>query len=186
MTGGQKAIGGATPWAISKQLSAEGVKKIYVVSDEPEQFKETRLFADKVEIFHRDELIHVQKEVRTIPGVTAIIYVQTCATELRRRRIRGYIQDRDIKMYINPDVCEGCGDCAEKSNCVDVQPFEHYEEAKRQIDQSVCNKDYSCKKGFCPSFIGVSSSVLSEPVKKSYPKLPDLSLIHISEPTRPY
>ena len=77
-------------------------------------------------------------------------------------------------MYINPDVCEGCGDCAEKSNCVAVKPFDHFEGTKRQIDQSVCNKDYSCKKGFCPSFIGVSSSVLSEPVKKSYPKLPDI------------
>ncbi len=174
MTGGQKAIGGATPWAISKQLSAEGVKKIYVVSDEPEQFKETRLFADKVEIFHRDELINVQKEVRTIPGVTAIIYVQTCATELRRRRKRGYLQDRDIKMYINSDVCEGCGDCAEKSNCVAVKPFEHFEGTKRQIDQSVCNKDYSCKKGFCPSFIGVSSGTLSEPAKKTFPNLPDV------------
>ena len=174
MTGGQKAIGGATPWAISKQLSAEGVRKIYVVSDEPEQFKETRLFADKVGIFHRDELINVQKEVRNIPGVTAIIYVQTCATELRRRRKRGYIQDRDIKMYINPDVCEGCGDCAEKSNCVAVKPFDHFEGTKRQIDQSVCNKDYSCKKGFCPSFIGVSSGSLSEPLKKSFPDIPDI------------
>ena len=147
MTGGQKAIGGATPWAISKQLAAEGVKKIYVVSDEPEQFKETKLFADKVGIFHRDELINIQKEVREISGVTAIIYVQTCATELRRRRKRGYVQDRDIKMYINPDVCEGCGDCAEKSNCVAVKPIEHFDGTKRQIDQSVCNKDYSCKKG---------------------------------------
>ena len=96
MTGGQKAIGGATPWAISKQLAAEGVKKIYVVSDEPEQFKETKLFADKVGIFHRDELINIQKEVREISGVTAIIYVQTCATELRRRRKRGYVQDLSL------------------------------------------------------------------------------------------
>ena len=172
MTGGQKAIGGAAPWDISRQLSAEGVKKIYVVSDEPEQFKDTRLFADKVGIFHRDELINIQKEVRNISGVTAIIYVQTCATELRRRRKRGFIQDREMKMYINPDVCEGCGDCAEKSNCVAVKPFDHFEGIKRQIDQSVCNKDYSCKKGFCPSFIGISSSNKSQPSKVSFPELP--------------
>ena len=172
MTGGQKAIGGASPWDISRQLSAEGVKKIYVVSDEPEQFKDTRLFADKVGIFHRDELINIQKEVRNITGVTAIIYVQTCATELRRRRKRGFIQDREMKMYINPDVCEGCGDCAEKSNCVAVKPFDHFEGIKRQIDQSVCNKDYSCKKGFCPSFIGVTSNNKSEPSKTTFPELP--------------
>ena len=172
MTGGQKAIGGAAPWDISRQLSAEGVKKIYVVSDEPEQFKDTRLFADKVGIFHRDELINIQKEVRNISGVTAIIYVQTCATELRRRRKRGFIQDREMKMYINPDVCEGCGDCAEKSNCVAVKPFDHFEGIKRQIDQSVCNKDYSCKKGFCPSFIGVTSNNKSEPSKTTFPELP--------------
>ena len=172
MTGGQKAIGGATPWEISRQLSAEGVKKIYVVSDEPEQFKDTRLFADKIGIFHRDELINIQKEVRNITGVTAIIYVQTCATELRRRRKRGFIQDREMKMYINPDVCEGCGDCAEKSNCVAVKPFDHFEGIKRQIDQSVCNKDYSCKKGFCPSFIGVTSNNKSEPSKTTFPELP--------------
>ena len=172
MTGGQKAIGGATPWDISRQLSAEGVKKIYVVSDEPEQFKDTRLFADKVGIFHRDELINIQKEVRNITGVSAIIYVQTCATELRRRRKRGFIQDREMKMYINPDVCEGCGDCAEKSNCVAVKPFDHFEGIKRQIDQSVCNKDYSCKKGFCPSFIGVTSNNKSEPSKTTFLELP--------------
>lgn len=172
MTGGQKAIGGATPWDISKQLSAEGVKKIYVVSDEPEQFRDTRLFADKVGIFNRDELINIQKEVRNITGVTAIIYVQTCATELRRRRKRGFIKDREIKMYINPDVCEGCGDCAEKSNCVAVKPFDHFEGVKRQIDQSVCNKDYSCKKGFCPSFIGVTSGDVSQPSKKTFPDFP--------------
>ena len=174
MTGGQKAMGGATPWAISKQLAAEGVKKIYVVSDEPEQFKETKLFADKVEIFDRDELINVQKEARTILGVTAIIYVQTCATELRRRRKRGYIQDRDIKMFINPDVCEGCGDCAEKSNCVAVKPLDHFEGIKKQIDQSVCNKDYSCKKGFCPSFIGVQSGSVAIPQKKTFPQIPEI------------
>ena len=172
MTGGQKAIGGATPWAISKQLSAEGVKKTFVVSDEPEQFQETRLFADGVEIFHRDDLIKVQKEVRSIEGVTAIIYVQTCATELRRRRKRGLVADREIKMFINPDVCEGCGDCAEKSNCVAVKPFDHFDGTKRQIDQSVCNKDYSCSKGFCPSFMGVTLDKTLQPSKKQYPSLP--------------
>ena len=172
MTGGQQAIGGATPWNISKQLSAEGVKKIYVVSDEPEQFQETRLFADGVSMYHRDDLIKVQKEVREIKGVTAIIYVQTCATELRRRRKRGLVADREVKMFINPDVCEGCGDCAEKSNCVAVKPLDHFDGTKKQIDQSVCNKDYSCSKGFCPSFIGVTSSKSLETVKKIFPPLP--------------
>ena len=102
MTGGQKAIGGATPWAISKQLAAEGVKKIYVVSDEPEQFKETKLFADKVGIFHRDELINIQKEVRAISGVTAIIYVQTCATELRSCLLYTSPSPRDIPLSRMP------------------------------------------------------------------------------------
>ena len=172
MTGGQKAVGGVTPWEISKQLSAERVKKIYVVSDEPEQFKETRLFADGVEIYHRDDLIKVQKEVRIIEGVTAIIYVQTCATELRRRRKRGLVADREIKMFINPDVCEGCGDCAEKSNCVAVKPLDHFDGTKKQIDQSVCNKDYSCSKGFCPSFMGVTLDKTPQVSIKTYPKLP--------------
>ena len=123
-------------------------------------------------MYHRDDLIKVQKEVREIPGVTAIIYVQTCATELRRRRKRGLVADRDIKMFINPDVCEGCGDCAEKSNCVAVKPLDHFDGTKKQIDQSVCNKDYSCSKGFCPSFIGVTSSKSSETARKMFPPLP--------------
>ena len=132
-------------------------------------------------MYHRDDLIKVQKEVREITGVTAIIYVQTCATELRRRRKRGLVADRDIKMFINPDVCEGCGDCAEKSNCVAVKPLDHFDGTKKQIDQSVCNKDYSCSKGFCPSFIGVTSSKSLETMKKKFPSLP-LNINNLQNP----
>ena len=179
MTGGQSAIGGGTPWNISKQLTAEGVKKVFVISDEPEQFSELKLFADGVTIAHRDEMIPIQKQLKEIEGVTAIIYVQTCATELRRRRKRGYVEDRERKIFVNPDVCEGCGDCAEKSNCVGVKPLKHFDGEKKQIDQSICNKDYSCIKGFCPSFISIPQNEIFTENKKSYPALPILSLIHI-------
>ena len=138
MTGGQTAIGGGTPWDISKQLIAEGVKKVFVISDEPEQFKEIKLFADGVTISHRDEMIPIQKKLKKIEGVTAIIYVQTCATELRRRRKRGYIKDRDRKIFINPDICEGCGDCAENP-IAGVKPLNHFD-GEKIIDQSICNK----------------------------------------------
>ena len=173
MTGGQVAVGGGSPWDISKQLLAEGVKKVVVVSDDPEQFTETRLFGDGVEIRHRDEMIPIQKQLRETEGVTVIIYVQTCATELRRRRKRGYIPDREKRIFINPDVCEGCGDCAEKSNCVAIKPKEHFDGLKKQVDQSICNKDYSCVKGFCPSFISVSGFVQTNKNKKLFPNLPD-------------
>ena len=174
MTGGQSAIGGGTPWDMSKQLIAEGVKKVFVISDEPEQFSEIKLFADGVTIAHRDEMIPIQKKLREIEGVTAIIYVQTCATELRRRRKRGYVEDRERKIFINPDVCEGCGDCAEKSNCVGVKPLNHFDGEKKQIDQSICNKDYSCIKGFCPSFVSIPQSDVFIENKKSYPAVPNL------------
>jgi indolepyruvate ferredoxin oxidoreductase len=174
MTGGQSAIGGGTPWNISKQLTAEGVKKVFVISDEPEQFSELKLFADGVTIAHRDEMIPIQKQLREIEGVTAIIYVQTCATELRRRRKRGYVEDRERKIFVNPDVCEGCGDCAEKSNCVGVKPLKHFDGEKKQIDQSICNKDYSCIKGFCPSFVSIPQNEIFTENKKSYPALPNL------------
>ena len=173
MTGGQAAVGGGSPWDISKQLLAEGVKKVFVMSDDPEQFTETRLFGDGVQIRHRDEMIPVQKELREIEGVTVIIYVQTCATELRRRRKRGYIPDREKRIFINPDVCEGCGDCAEKSNCVAIKPKEHFDGQKKQVDQSICNKDYSCIKGFCPSFISVSGIPKLNEDTKFFPSLPD-------------
>ncbi len=173
MTGGQAAVGGGSPWDISKQLLAEGVKKVFVVSDDPEQFSETRLFGDGVQIRHRDEMIPVQKELREIEGVTVIIYVQTCATELRRRRKRGYIPDKEKRIFINPDVCEGCGDCAEKSNCVAIKPKEHFDGQKKQVDQSICNKDYSCIKGFCPSFISVSGIPKLNEDTKFFPSLPD-------------
>ena len=119
-------------------------------------------------------MIPIQKQLREIEGVTAIIYVQTCATELRRRRKRGFVQDRERKIFVNPDVCEGCGDCAEKSNCVGVKPLKHFDGEKKQIDQSICNKDYSCIKGFCPSFISIPQNEIFTENKKSYPAVPIL------------
>ena len=118
-------------------------------------------------------MIPIQKELREIEGVTAIIYVQTCATELRRRRKRGYIPDREKRIFINPDVCEGCGDCAKKSNCVAIKPFENFDGLKKQVDQSICNKDYSCINGFCPSFVSVIGNSQKNEINKLYPSIPE-------------
>ncbi|MCQ4187678.1 indolepyruvate ferredoxin oxidoreductase family protein, partial [Klebsiella pneumoniae] len=125
--------------------------KLVVVTDEPEKYEGARL-PPAVEVFHRDELDRVQREFREIPGVTVIVYDQTCATEKRRRRKRGKLEDPAKRVFINPAVCEGCGDCGEKSNCLSVLPKETELGRKREIDQNACNKDFSCVEGFCPSF----------------------------------
>jgi len=155
MTGGQPVDGQLDPAAISRQLAAEGVKSITVVTDEPEKYPLGTAWAPGVSIEHRDELDRVQRFMREQPGVTAIIYDQTCAAEKRRRRKRGLYPDPPKRAFINEMVCEGCGDCSVQSNCVSVVPVETEFGRKRAIDQSTCNKDFSCVKGFCPSFVTV-------------------------------
>ena len=162
MTGGQPVEGGLTVQQISQQMHAEGVKKICVVSDEPEKYTSKADFAPGIIIKHRDDLDDVQNDLRQTPGVTVMIYDQTCAAEKRRRRKRGLFPDPDKRVFINDLVCEGCGDCSVQSNCVAVLPKETELGRKRQIDQSNCNKDYSCVKGFCPSFVTVAGAKIKK------------------------
>ena len=160
MTGGQHVDGPLTVPQITHQVAAEGAKKVVVVTDEPDKYGANAGFAPGVEVYHRDDYDRVQREIREIPGVTAIVYDQTCAAEKRRRRKRGQFPDPAKRVFINELVCEGCGDCGVKSNCVSVLPLETEFGRKRTIDQSSCNKDYSCVKGFCPSFVTVHGGTL--------------------------
>jgi len=155
MTGGQTHEGGLTVDMIARQVRAEGVERIALVTDEPEKYPSTADFPAGMTINHRDEIESVQRELAEIGGVSVMIYDQTCASEKRRRRKRGTFPDPDKRVIINELVCEGCGDCSVQSNCVAVQPLETEYGRKRQIDQSNCNKDFSCVKGFCPSFVTV-------------------------------
>ena len=155
MTGGQPVDGTLTVPQLTRQLAAEDVRRIVVMSDEPEKYKGVTDFAPGVDIRHRDELDATQRELRETPGVTALIYDQTCAAEKRRRRKRGRFPDPAVRVFINEMVCEGCGDCSVKSNCLAVVPVETEFGRKRAIDQSSCNKDYSCVSGFCPSIVTV-------------------------------
>jgi indolepyruvate ferredoxin oxidoreductase len=155
MTGGQPAEGHMSVPQISRQVTAEGAKRVVVVTDEPDKYPMNAGFAPGVEIRHRDDLDQVQRELRDTAGLTVLIYDQTCAAEKRRRRKRGQYPDPPKRVFINDAVCEGCGDCSDQSNCVSVKPVETEFGRKRVIDQSNCNKDYSCVKGFCPSFVTV-------------------------------
>jgi indolepyruvate ferredoxin oxidoreductase len=163
MTGGQPIDGGLTVPALTRQLAAEGVRRIVVVTDEPDKYPSGVDFAPGATIRHRDDLDAVQRELRDIAGVTAIVYDQTCAAEKRRRRKRGRFPDPAKRVFINDLVCEGCGDCSKTSNCLSVVPVETEFGRKRAIDQSSCNKDYSCVEGFCPSFVTVHGGSLKQP-----------------------
>ncbi|MDA0997403.1 MAG: indolepyruvate ferredoxin oxidoreductase family protein [Proteobacteria bacterium] len=158
MTGGQAHDGQLDPVRISNQVRAEGVERIVVVTDEPEKYGPGAGFAPETTVHHRDDLDAVQRDIRTVPGVSVLIYDQTCAAEKRRRRKRGRYPDPARRVFINEDVCEGCGDCGVASNCVAVVPKETELGRKRAIDQSACNKDFSCLKGFCPSFVTVEGA----------------------------
>jgi len=153
MTGGQKLDGSITVPQIAAQLLAEGVRRVEVVTDEPHKYTGALSLPAGVSVHHRRDLMAVQKSLAETEGVTALIYDQTCAAEKRRRRKRGEFPDPDKRVFINPEVCEGCGDCGRKSNCVAVVPLETRLGRKRAIDQSACNKDFSCTEGFCPSFV---------------------------------
>ena len=156
MTGGQPVDGPLTVRGVARAVDAEGVQRIAVVSDEPERYA-LMDFPANTTISHRRDLDAIQRELREIPGVSVLIYAQTCATEKRRRRKRGELDEPRRHVVINDLVCEGCGDCSVESNCLSVVPKETPLGRKRQIDQNSCNKDYSCLNGFCPSFVTVES-----------------------------
>jgi len=179
MTGGQQHDGTLTPAQIQRQVRAEGVEKIVVVTDEPDKYPSGYFDAD-VPVRHRRELDAVQRELRDYPGVSVLIYDQTCAAEKRRRRKRGAFPDPDRRAFINEAVCEGCGDCGVQSNCVAIEPVETEFGRKRAINQSACNKDFSCVNGFCPSFVtvegakprrGVASGVATDAVDIGLPSV---------------
>src|SRR3954464_2515392 len=155
MTGGQPVEGTLSVPIIARQVAAEGVQKIVVVTDQPENYKRVKDLPPGVPVRHRDDLNAVQRELSAYPGVSALIYDQTCAAEKRRRRKKGEYPDPPVRAFINDRVCEGCGDCSATSNCISVVPIETEFGRKRVIDQSSCNKDFSCVKGFCPSYVTV-------------------------------
>lgn len=159
MTGGQHHDGDLSPQKITFQLHSEGIREIYLVSENPDAYPANTI-APGVKLAHRDELDKVMKACREVPGCSAIVFVQTCAAEKRRRRKKGILEDPQRRVLINPAVCEGCGDCSVQSNCISVEPLETPLGRKRTINQSSCNKDYSCLKGFCPSFVTVDGGKL--------------------------
>jgi indolepyruvate ferredoxin oxidoreductase len=187
MTGGQPIDSGLTVPTLTRQLAAEGVRRIVVVTDEPEKYPPGVDFAAGATVRHRDDLDAVQRELREIAGVTAIVYDQTCAAEKRRRRKRGRFPDPPKRVFINDLVCEGCGDCSRTSNCLSVVPVETEFGRKRAIDQSSCNKDYSCVEGFCPSFVTVHGGTLKRRKggdlgEEKLPGLPDPPHPALEEP----
>ena len=155
MTGGQPIDGTLKVEDLIYQLRGEGVRRIALVSDEPGRWRGRFGSVPGYSLHHRDEMDALQKELREYQGTSVIVYQQTCAAEKRRRRKKGILEDPAKRLFINDAVCEGCGDCSIKSNCLSVLPKETALGRKRQIDQSACNKDYSCANGFCPSFVTV-------------------------------
>ncbi len=182
MTGGQAHEGDLSAYEIIKELNAAGVKRVVGVFDEKEEF-DINDYRNLCEMVPRAELMRIQEELASTLGVTAIVYIQTCAAEKRRRRKKGLFPDPNKRIFINPEVCEGCGDCGIKSNCVSILPEETELGRKRKIDQSSCNKDFSCVNGFCPSFV----SVIGAEIKKSnteqltIPDIPDVTVPSIDK-----
>jgi indolepyruvate ferredoxin oxidoreductase len=169
MTGGQPVDGITSVPAIAQQMRAEGVQRIAVVSDEPGKYADRNIFPLGTSIHHRDDMDTLQRELREVPGVSVLIYDQMCAAEKRRHRKRGSYPAPSKRVFINEAVCEGCGDCSLQSNCLSIYPLDTPLGRKRQIDQASCNADYSCVKGFCPSFVTIEggelrrATVVSEP-----------------------
>jgi len=166
MTGGQPVDGNPSTWQMAHQLYGEGASKIVIVAEDVTPYSKENVvikLPPGVEVFDRDELPRIQLEIREQSGTSIIIYDQVCATEKRRRRKRGTLVDPDYRVVINSEVCEGCGDCSVQSNCLAVIPLETALGRKRTIDQSACNKDLSCLKGFCPSFVVVKGARLKKP-----------------------
>jgi indolepyruvate ferredoxin oxidoreductase len=174
MTGGQGNDGGLDAARIAREVAAMGVQNLKVVYDEKEDVQASA-FPSGIAMHERAELQSVQEELAKTSGVSIILYIQTCAAEKRRRRKRGLFPDPDKRVFINPDVCEGCGDCGVQSNCVSIVPLETELGRKRAIDQSSCNKDFSCVKGFCPSFVTVEGGTPRKAATASL-ELPDLPM----------
>ncbi len=181
MTGGQHVDGELSPQQITFQLHSEGIRNIYLVSETPEAYPASDI-APGVKVAHRDDLDAVQRTCRTLKGTSAIVFVQTCAAEKRRRRKRGLMEDPARRVMINPAVCEGCGDCSVQSNCISVEPLETAMGRKRTINQSTCNKDYSCVKGFCPSFVTIDGG---KPRRRAPANLGDSGLGDIGDLPEP-
>ncbi len=187
MTGGQPVDGKLSVPDIARQVHAEGVRKIVVVSDEPEKWSRPELFPPGVTFHHRRELDAVQKQLREYEGLSVLIYDQTCAAEKRRRRKRGKMEDPNRRVWIHPEVCEGCGDCGEQSNCLSILPLETPLGRKRRIDQSSCNKDFKCLDGFCPSFVTVEGgSLRKSPGASGGPDLSGIPEPQQPDTSRPY
>jgi indolepyruvate ferredoxin oxidoreductase len=186
MTGGQPLDGELSVEDLVYQLRGEGVRRIALVSDDPEHYRGEFLAIPGYSLHHRDEMEALQRELREFSGVSVIIYQQTCAAEKRRRRKKGLLQDPPRRAFINEAVCEGCGDCSLKSNCLSVVPLETALGRKREIDQSACNKDFSCVRGFCPSFVTVHGGELRKPeparVEAGFQPLPDPVLPALDRP----
>ncbi|MBI4968835.1 MAG: indolepyruvate ferredoxin oxidoreductase family protein [Rhodospirillales bacterium] len=186
MTGGQPIDGPLSVPILARQLAAEGVARIAVVSDEPDKYPPGSAFPGGVTFHHRDDLDPLQRDLRGWIGVSALIYDQTCAAEKRRRRKRGQLVDPPKRVFINELVCEGCGDCGLQSNCVSVVPVETEFGRKRAIDQSACNKDYSCLKGFCPSLVTIEGGRLRQKAgagaDADFPPLPEPTLPALEAP----
>ncbi|MFC7050824.1 indolepyruvate ferredoxin oxidoreductase family protein [Emcibacter nanhaiensis] len=181
MTGGQPHDGQLTVPGIASQMAGEGAKKIWILTEDLSRYDDRSGIPAHIPVLHRDELPAIQEEARNTEGCTVIIYDQTCAAEKRRRRKRGLFPDPDRRVFINDAVCEGCGDCSVKSNCVSVEPLETEYGRKRTINQSSCNKDYSCVNGFCPSFVSVYGGKLRKTRATGFEAL----LEHIPEPAVP-
>jgi indolepyruvate ferredoxin oxidoreductase len=178
MTGGQPVEGQLTVHKVAAQMQAEGAKKVWVLTEDLTRYASAPLPAG-VELHDRAQLDPISKAAAATPGTTVIIYDQTCAAEKRRRRKRGLLPDPDKRVIINPAVCEGCGDCSVQSNCVSIEPLETEFGRKRRINQSSCNKDFSCVKGFCPSFVTVEGVEVRKPAKAA------LDLSDLPEPQVP-
>jgi indolepyruvate ferredoxin oxidoreductase len=189
MTGGQAIPGQLDTPAISRVALAEGAAKVVVVTEDPRRVRKLGGLPRGVKVVHRKKLLHVEAELSTVPGLTVLIYDQECAAELRRHRKRGKAVDPDKRAYINPDVCEGCGDCNAVSNCISVEPLETELGRKRRIDQSSCNKDFSCVDGYCPSFVTLYGAtprirrVVTVESLATQPLLPEPALAGENQPT---
>ena len=166
MTGGQSVDGMLSPEQVSHQLFHERVNQIYLLTNKPSFYTSSELAPGTI-LLHRDHIDDVMLKLRKVEGTTAIIFEQTCAAELRRRRKKGLAEDPDQRVFINAAVCEGCGDCSSQSNCVAIDPLETELGRKRRINQSTCNKDFSCVRGFCPSFVTLKGGVLKKTGSRS-------------------
>ncbi|HCH24777.1 MAG TPA: indolepyruvate ferredoxin oxidoreductase family protein [Oceanospirillaceae bacterium] len=182
MTGGQQIDGHLSVPRLSRQLQAEGVEHIYLLSDDPAQYKGQNL-APGIYLGERDELDQTMLKLRQQQGVSVIIYHQACATEKRRQRRRGLRPQAEQRIWIHPEICDGCGHCSQQSNCIAIEPLETDDGRKRQINQSMCNSDLTCLKGFCPALITVEGALLKRPNTSSLPKaaLPQPHVFDLSD-----